>query len=405
MTVFAMTNPVMAYAWGSHDSIAALQHRDRSVGPEAELWMGAHPHASSTLVSAGGEVALDAAIAADPLMYLGEQVLARFGPRLPFLLKVLAAAEPLSLQVHPDPARARSGFEAEDAAGIDRSAPERSYRDPYAKPEMIVALDRFEAMQGFRPAAEAAALLRAIGAPLLGSLGADLVAGLTTGAAFMRLVEWPAVERPALVEQLLAGARAARITAPGEPAFRWIEALATSYPGDSGAAAPALLNYVLLEPGRALLIAPGEIHAYLRGTGVEILGGSDNVIRGGLTPKHVSVRDLRDVLDLASRAPAVAGPTLEGAEEFWPAPFEEFELSRLVLDGAAVALPRRGPEIDLCLAGTVSVSDASGGIDLAAGDSAFATAAGGELTASGSGVLIRATPRRDDPVARSAAGL
>jgi mannose-6-phosphate isomerase len=381
VTVYAMVNTVMAYAWGSHDGISGLRNLAPSSGPEAELWMGAHPHASSVLIIDGEPVPLDAAIAADPLTYLGAPALEKFGARLPFLLKVLSAAQPLSLQVHPNPAQARLGFETEDNAGIDRSAPNRSYRDPYAKPEMIVALGRFEAMQGFRSAAEAAALLAAIDAPLLSDLTTALRSGLSTGEAFLRLVEWPMNERAGLVAQVAAGSAGA----VGEPALEWIHRLTQAYPEDPGVVAPALLNYVALEPGQALLVAPGEIHAYLHGTGVEILGGSDNVIRGGLTPKHVSVGDLRAVLILESRPPAVADPLLFDGETSWPAPFDEFELTELVLAGERIELVQRGPE----LAGGVTPA-----VPLAAGESAFVTAVGAPTTATGIGRLMRATPKR-----------
>ncbi len=403
MTLRRMINPVMAYAWGGREAIAALQRRDRASEPEAELWMGAHPHASSTLESDDGSQprSLEELITADPERYLGPTTLTKFGARLPFLLKVLSAAEPLSLQVHPNSAQAIRGFEAEEAAGIDRSASRRSYRDPYAKPEMIVALTRFEALKGFRPSAQAVALLESLDVELLVGLLGELRAGLSTGDAFLRLVEWPDAERLTLVAQTLAGAKAARAVDPEQPVFGWIELLAAKYPDDPGVVALSLLNYVVISPGQALIISPGEIHGYLHGAGVEILGGSDNVIRAGLTAKHISVRDLREILDRDSRELAVISPVLAGGEEVWPAPFEEFELSRvdLATSGAAptsdVALARRGPEIVLCLSGSVDVADDDNRIALSSGESAFATATGGVLRASGTGVLVRATPKGD----------
>jgi mannose-6-phosphate isomerase len=397
VTLFRMINPVMPYAWGSHDAIAVLQGREPSGQPEAELWMGAHPHASSTLVGAdGGEpISLEAAIAAEPERFLGAAALATFGPRLPFLLKVLAAAEPLSLQVHPDNAQARRGFEIEDVAGIDRSAPNRSYRDPYAKPEMIVALTRFEALQGFRPAADAVLLLEAIGIELLAPLLAEIRAGLAVGEAFLRLVEWPQAQRSVLVAQCAVGVRAVLAREPLHPVYGWIQWLTTRYPEDPGVVAPALLNYAVLAPGQALIVTPGQIHAYLQGTGVEILGASDNVIRGGLTPKHVSVGDLRNVLDLTSQVPTIASPVAEGGvEEFWSAPFREFELSSVSVTSAEVALRRRGPEVIVCTSGSVDIADDDSRIALGSGESGFATAAGGLLRVSGAGVVMRGTPRR-----------
>ncbi len=162
MTVRRMVNPVMAYSWGSRDAIAALQGRPATGGAEAELWMGAHPQAPSRLVLDDATTGLDEVIAADPVGVLGQRCVDEFGPRLPFLLKVLSAEHPLSLQVHPDDVQARSGFAAEEAAGIDRAAPQRSYRDPFGKPELLVALTDFHVLQGFRAADEAAATLSAL---------------------------------------------------------------------------------------------------------------------------------------------------------------------------------------------------------------------------------------------------
>jgi mannose-6-phosphate isomerase len=403
VTVYRMINPVMAYAWGSRDSLANLQGRKPTQQPEAELWMGAHPHASSLLeplpnedgTEAGEPVSLEDAIAAEPQRFLGDPSLAAFGARLPFLLKVIAAADPLSLQVHPDNAQAKLGYEIEDADGIDRSAPNRSYRDPYAKPEMIVALTRFEALQGFRPANEAIPLLEGLAVEPIAGLVEELRAGLLVGEAFLRLVEWPADQRADLVRHVLAGARAARVIEPLHSVYGWVESLATRYPTDPGVLAPALLNYAALEPGHALLVSPGQIHAYLYGTGVEILGASDNVIRGGLTPKHVSVAELRSVLDVESRVPTIATSVSEGgAEEFWRAPFQEFELSWLLATSTEVVLRRRGPEVIFCASGSAQIADDADQIGLGPGESAFATATGGRLRVGGAGVLMRATPRR-----------
>src|SRR5450432_156290 len=206
MTVRRLQNPVMAYAWGSRDAIATLQGRPAATDSEAELWMGAHPAAPSRLQSSDGEPAqgLDAIIAADPLGVLGKDCVERFGARLPFLLKVLAAEQPLSLQVHPDDEQARRGYAAEDAAGVDRLAPNRWYRDPFAKPEMLVALADFEVLAGFRPADEAAAVLGGLGVDRLEPLIHALRSGTPTGEVFLQLIEWPAHDRVALVAEVAA---------------------------------------------------------------------------------------------------------------------------------------------------------------------------------------------------------
>jgi mannose-6-phosphate isomerase len=393
MTVRRMLNPVMAYAWGSRDGIATLQGRPASGSPEAELWMGAHPQAPSRLEAIDGSpgMGLDAVIAADPVAALGAACVARFGPRLPFLLKVLSAEHPLSLQVHPDDDRARQGFADENAAGIDLAAPNRSYRDPYAKPEMLVALTDFHVLQGFRPADEAAAAIDGLGVDRLGGLIGALRAGTPTGEVFLQLIEWPDDDRAALV----AGACAAAALAGPDDAgvLPWLAALGAHYPADPGVVGVLLLNYLTLRPGQGLYVQPGQIHAYLHGTGVEILGGSDNVIRGGLTPKHVSVADLRAVLAVDAREPRLIDPvcTPEG-NEVWPTQQAEFELRRWRIDGPVKSVATRGPTVLLCLEGTLGVSDRDSSITLGPGESAFVPAAVAGLDVGGHGVLMCANP-------------
>ncbi|MGH8888354.1 MAG: mannose-6-phosphate isomerase, class I, partial [Acidothermaceae bacterium] len=286
MSVHRMVNSVMPYAWGSRDGIATLQGRRVSSQPEAELWIGAHPQAPSVLEGPSGLRDLGALVESAPDEVLGADVVARFGSRLPFLLKVLSAAEPLSLQVHPNDAVARERFDAEEAAGVERSAAARSYRDPYAKPEMLVALTDFELLLGFRPAREAAATLRGLGVRQLETIAEALEGGMATGDAFLAIVDWPHDER----RQLVADVRAAAANS-GDERAPWLTMLADRYPEDPGVAGVLLLNYLRLQEWQGVFAAPGQIHAYLQGTGVEIMGSSDNVVRGGLTPKHIAIEE------------------------------------------------------------------------------------------------------------------
>ena len=383
-----MVNPVQTYAWGSRDGIAGLQGRPSAPEPEAELWMGAHSHSPSVIEVIGSEFTpLDAAITAEPLRFLGADVVARFGARLPFLLKVLSAAEPLSLQVHPDDVLAREGFDAEEAAGIERAAPNRSYRDPYAKPEILMALTDFEALLGFRPASQAAAALRALGVPRLAPVVEALESGRSTGQAFLMLVDWPSHERADLVSEVRKAA--ARVD---DAHVAWVAWLAQRYPADPGVVGVALLNYVRLRPDEAVYIEPGQIHAYLRGTGIELLGGSDNTLRGGLTPKHVAVDELRRVLSIEPAPPSVLQPVSypDGVER-WPSPRPEFELCRLRPDGDTFELSRGGPAIFLCLDGKIELAVPDSKVTLAGGESAFLTADSVGATLTGSGVVICAT--------------
>jgi mannose-6-phosphate isomerase len=387
MTVRRMVNPVMTYAWGSRDAIANLQGRPATGVAEAELWMGAHPQAPSEVADGPDIQSLDAVIAADPAGVLGQHCFERFGPRLPFLLKVLAAEQPLSLQVHPDDEQARRGFAAEEAAGIDRLAPDRNYRDPFGKPELLVALTDFHVLQGFRPAAEAATTLSALRVERLAPLIDALHGGTPTGEVFLRLIEWPADDRARIVADVAAACSAFAADGVGP----WIARLAANYPSDPGVIGVLLLNYLRLRPLEGLYVRPGQIHGYLHGTGIEVLGGSDNVIRAGLTPKHVAAVELRAILRVDAAAPALVAPvaSTEGGQT-WPTPQPEFQLRRQQITGMTRFAPG-GPAVLLCLEGELEMGDRDGSVTLGPGESAFAFA-GADLAVAGSGVLVRANP-------------
>ena len=388
MTVRRMVNPVMPYAWGSRDAIATLQGRPASGVAEAELWMGAHPQAPSELLLDGSHLErLDAVIAADPVGVLGQRCFERFGARLPFLLKVLAAEQPLSLQVHPDDEQARRGFAAEEAAGIDRLASERNYRDPFGKPEMLVALTDFDVLQGFRPADEAAATLSALRIDGLDPLIEALQGGTPTGQVFLRLIDWPADDCVRIVAEVSATCSA--LGADG--VFPWIARLAATYPGDPGVVGVLLLNHLTLHPLQGLYVRPGQIHAYLHGTGIEVLGGSDNVIRGGLTPKHVSAAELRAILSVDAAAPALVAPVVSAdGGQTWPTPQPEFELRRQQISGLE-RLELGGPSVLLCLDGELEIGEPDSIVSLGSGESAFAFG-DADIAVAGSGVLVRANP-------------
>lgn len=399
-----MVNPVMTYAWGSLDAIATLQGRPPTGVAEAELWMGAHPLAPSELEDGSnrhglgdgsnrhglgdgsGRQSLDAVITADPVGVLGQRCVDQFGPRLPFLLKVLAAEHPLSLQVHPDDEQARRGFAAEEAAGIDRLATDRNYRDPFGKPELLVALTDFHVLQGFRPAAEAAATLSALRVDGLEPLIEALQGGTPTGEVFLRLIEWPEGDCVRVVADVSAACSTVAVDGIGP----WIARLAATYPGDPGVVGVLLLNYLTLHPLQGLYVRPGQIHGYLHGTGVEVLGGSDNVIRGGLTPKHVSVTELRAILSVDAVAPSLVAPASSHGMQTWPTPQPEFQLRRQEINGLE-RLELGGPTVLLCLEGQLEIGESDSVVTLGPGESAFAFG-DDDLAIAGSGVLIRANP-------------
>ncbi|MFF3865659.1 mannose-6-phosphate isomerase, class I [Micromonospora sp. NPDC001898] len=381
--------PIRDYAWGSRSAIAELQGRPvPSGGPEAELWLGAHPGAPATVRRGGAAASLVDLLAAEPGRWLGDRVVERFGPRLPFLLKVLAADAPLSLQAHPDPEQARAGYAA-DAA---RPAGERNYADPHHKPELLVALSPFEALCGFRDPAESAGALAAFGVPAL----EPVVSALRGGPAGLReavrlLLSWPAAERAGLVADVLAAQAAG-------PDAELARALAGHYPGDPGVLVALLLNHLRLAPGEAIWMPAGNLHAYLRGTGVEIMAASDNVLRGGLTPKRVDVDELLRVLRFeVLDDPVVAPEPVSAGVVRWPVPVDDFALHRVRLDAGAppVRLTAPGPRVVLCRAGRLSVDDGRGAVALVPGQSAIGPADAGPLVLDGEGEAYVATPGLD----------
>lgn len=395
--MWSLDNTIQRYAWGSRTALATLQGRaSPTPEPEAELWMGAHPRAPSRLRDDGRT--LLQAIDADPQGMLGAAVVQRFGPRLPFLLKVLAAGEPLSLQAHPAAARAREGFAEEDAAGIPRDAPHRNYADPWAKPELVCALGPFVALCGFRALPESRALLESLGVPALRAAAEPLWSRPEREGLAATLHALLTMAEPApLVRELLAAAER-----PGPAVERWPQELAWTlrlarrHPGDAGVAVALLLNLVELARGEALFLAAGNLHCYLEGTAVEIMGGSDNVLRGGLTQKHVDVPELLRVLDLcAGPVPIRRATPISAHEQRYDAPTPDFALSRVELGaGQRWSAPVAGPELLLCVEGRVHVEAGPGPVlALGPGESAFvgANTPARTVAAEAAASLFRAT--------------
>jgi mannose-6-phosphate isomerase len=389
-----LTNQIRPYAWGSRTAIAHLTGRTPGDRPEAELWMGAHPGAPSRTDRGNGPEPLDGIIARDPARELGESVAGRFGPRLPFLLKVLAAEHALSVQVHPTTEQAEAGFAAEQAAGVPLDAPHRIYKDAHHKPEMLCALSEFDALCGFREPAATADLLAALRLPVLDHWIAVLRTADPETALRTVLTEALGTDRPrgTAAAAALAGALESAAGAPGPYArsYAAYAAAARDYPADPGLVAALLLNHVRLRPGEALFLDARVPHAYLHGTGVEVMANSDNVLRCGLTPKHVDVGALAAVVDFRPGPPSLVPATPgAGAEVHYRTPAAEFALSRLEVPGA-VTLEDDGPQILLCTEGSVVLRQAPGtSLTLGRGASAFLPAAGAPAELTGAASLYR----------------
>jgi mannose-6-phosphate isomerase len=382
--------------------------------------MGAHPSAPS---GAAGTT-LDAVIAADPDRELGPACVAEFGPRLPFLLKVLSAEQALSIQVHPTRAQARAGFRARNV----------NYVDDWPKPELLCALTPFEVLAGLRTPRDAAALLRALSVPQLAPLAAQLEAASTPHAlsqALTTILEWPEPSRAALLTAVTTACAtlASPVTAaPPTPlassvtktsptpltssaphASRYAAACAAAvraagdHPGDLGAVAMLLMRHEVLAPGQAVFLPAGGLHAYLHGTGIEILANSDNVVRAGLTGKHIDVPELLALLDPAVTVPVLNPAPLGDGVTWFDTPAPEFRLYVAVLPAPEavpanpaapeVLLPAAGPRIVLCTDGLATLRAASGDtLKLARGESCFIAAADGPLHAAGPARLFLAAP-------------
>ena len=399
-----LDNPIQDYAWGSKTALARLQGRPPATEPEAELWIGAHPKAPSVVTIAGRRLTLDRLVADRPNEMLGPAA-QRFGAVLPFLLKVLAVAQPLSIQAHPSLAQAAEGFAREQAAGIAPDAPNRNYRDRNHKPELAVALEPYWMMSGFRPFDQLLHHLEAIGAPALRAATAALRQRPTEeglGSLLATALHLSDPQRADLVTRALEHAasqlRGVEHGTHAGAVARWVERLAAGYRGDAGVLSPYLLNVVHLAPGEGIFTGAGTLHAALSGTAVELQANSDNVLRGGLTVKHVDVPELLRVARFLPQEVAVLDPAPDATgERRYPTPAVEFALSSVALD----RLPRHtgffsatvdGPEILLVLHGDATVTDEQGrSLDCRGGEAVFVPATVGGYRVRGTALLIRAS--------------
>ncbi len=393
-----MRNRIRPYAWGSRTALADLLGEDSpSPHPQAELWVGAHPADSSMLLDSDGERSLVDVIGQNPVAALGSRAHEAYDSRLPFLLKVLAAAEPLSLQAHPSAEQAARGFALEEAARIPQNSSRRNYPDSWHKPELITALTEFHALCGFREPSATVQLLAALQVPQL-----DRYLGLLSGepdvngtrALFSSFITIPpATLGPLLADVLEACVRKIRRGDEFTVEYRTTLELSERYPGDPGVLASLLLNRITLHPGQALYLPGGNLHAYLSGVGVEIMANTDNVLRGGLTPKHVDVPELMKVLDFTpGDVEVLHGDPVGPGQWVYPTPAREFRLWRLRPEEGGIDISHDGPQVLLTVDGKLEVTDASGHhLTVERGHSVWIAAEEGAVRLSGSGTAFRAT--------------
>lgn len=382
-----LTGSIKRYDWGSVDAIPRLLGIPVDGQPVAEYWLGAHPLGVSQL---NGGTALDKAIESDPSM-IGDSARHEFGGRLPYLVKLLSAAQPLSLQAHPNLADAQAGYERENRVQLPIDSPERTYRDPWDKPELIIALTQFEALAGFRDPKVTADLLSRLGiAPHTETLFAPLrhrspEAGLAE--VFLDCLVLDEERRGAVTDVVTAAVH--HLDAQGELGefARTAVLLDEHFPGDPSLLAALLLNRRNLQPGEALHLRPGTMHAYLSGTGVEVMGSSDNVLRGGLTNKHIDASALVQVVDFTPQQMPVLRPDKE-APGLWHYMAGERAFATWRIDaapGRMIELPAElSGRILLVTSGEVGLSTGPDGLILQCGQSAF-IGASEQVWASGDG--------------------
>lgn len=396
--VFRLKNTIQPYAWGSHRALAELLGLPSpSAEPQAELWMGAHPKAPSKVWLQNQWQNLEEVIARDPIFFLGQSIAQRFNNTFPFLFKVLAVEQPLSIQAHPNAQQARRGFEDENHRGIPLDAANRNYRDNRHKPECVCALTPFQTLCGFRDPIDIVNILD----PLWPLKQKALLAHLKKEsdgnglAVFLgHLLGQPRPDREALVDHI---AREASPLSNADPICEWIVRLNKTFPGDVGCIAPGFLNLICLHPGEALFLQAGRLHAYLQGVAIEVMANSDNVLRGGLTSKHIDNNELISILKFDWPAVKTLSPEPQNRTEAqYPSGAQEFVLSVIKIEPDQIhsvsgRLP--GPEILLCIEGqsTLDCPGSSEALSITKGESVLVTAGVRAYHLTGEGVIYKAS--------------
>lgn len=405
---YRLKNQIQTYDWGTTDAFTTLfGWQNANNEKRAELWMGAHPKAPSIIHFERNEVTLTEWIKTADAQLLGKKL--DKSRTLPFLFKVLSANQALSIQVHPNKAQANEGFTAEEAKGIAADAFNRNYKDPNHKPELICALTPFVAMCGFRPAEEILSLLESLDVDFLEEAVDDLRSELLIDLAhfyaklkktYLDLMRENEAETNEVVQACI------KIIG-GKPTNMDLEAykkqsvlspylecllLNESYPGDLSILSPLLMNLYHLDVGKALFLDAGIPHAYLRGTGLEIMASSDNVLRGGLTPKYIDKSELNKVMTAGPHHIALTPPKIVNQNIYhYPVPVNDFQLSVVhqEADEPSTSFSNDELAIILCVAGEIHIDNGNTSGSLKAGESAILPPS--NINISGSGKIAIAS--------------
>ena len=387
--LFSLDNSIQPYDWGSKTALNELfgiANPDNQ--PQAEIWMGAHPGAPSTVLLDGrNTMTLDAFIESAPESILGEEIAAKFSGKLPYLFKVLSAAAPLSIQVHPNKQQAEAGYKKDNQAGLAPDAPNRNYRDDNHKPELMYALTPFRAMCGFRQPAEISKLFSQVRHPRIDGLLKTLQNQGLQGF-WQQLLELAQTPLNEMIDQALILAEH-----NDHPAIQELKRLNEFYPGDAGVFSPMILNLVNMRPGEAMYLNAGTPHAYLEGTGMEIMANSDNVLRGGLTSKHMDIAELMATInfDVTDAEEFMVKPRQQGDQFDFPVPVPDFAFGIIPVENEAGVTASGSVEIIFCVEGSVDVEVADESRTLTPGSACLITATSQPVRFKGHGRLARAS--------------
>ena len=390
--IFSLKNQIQNYAWGSREILGRMRGVPvPTEQPEAEVWVGAHPGAPSRATVDGAESPLNELIVENPSRFLRPD---RTSDWFPFLFKILAIDAPLSIQVHPTPEQAIAGFEDEQARGIAIDAPYRNYKDRYSKPETVIALSPMRVLTGVRPVEQLKTLAAAFGAAWLAER-----AELSPKQLLTEIIRLPEETASAAVQHLVD-------TAPGllgasndvvADAAELVRIVDGKYPGDRGLLVAFVMNLVHLAPGESAFTPDGQVHAYVSGTAIELMNPSDNVMRAGLTAKHIDTEELIKVLGEKQDAPVIQRPNPEdgplGTYAMWD---ERMSVTRIrIEEGKPQEYTFEGISAALSVSGEITIHAADGNgteeFVLGATESVLHVGEPSAATLSGSGELYIAS--------------
>jgi mannose-6-phosphate isomerase len=392
--ILKMKNMIQDYPWGSERYLQDLLGLEKT-GPLAELWMGVHPRGMSRLVEPGAaSQSLAEYISQNPAALLGAQVNEDFGV-LPYLFKLLAAGEPLSIQAHPSKSQAELGFARENELGIPLDGFNRNYKDDNHKPEIICAITDYWAMKGFRKPDEVLSYFSPWCPSSLQSVLFTVPSSDESSFLKSFFISLMNLGDPQIKELLNAALN--WCSTQNDDACRWVLKLQDKYPGDTGILSPLFLNTLCLKPGEALYLPAGELHAYLQGLGVELMANSDNVLRGGLTRKFMDLKELEKILLFESADAMRILPELESdGSAVYKTPSREFELVRLDCRNRSITLEGDYPvSVLVVLLGDITLSEGDDSLLLKPGESCFLPCPGVSRLIQGPGIAFLArTPRR-----------